>query len=152
MSEHEIDKRPGLETEVLGEYVAVVFAETDNEAKRCVALLESHGIPATIEESTLSRRRSQGISVLVPDARLDEASDVLATHEAAPGLNLDSELKNGPADDDEDAEDLDEDDDFDDEEEEELDEEDDEVSSVPSPVIFNILLGSLLEKLAGAQL
>src|SRR2546421_7719627 len=127
MSENAIDKRRGLETEAVEEYVAVVFAETDSEARRCVKLLESRGIPATIEENPSGRRRSNGISVLVPDTRLDEASDVLATHEAAPGLNLDSEPKDGPVDDDEEADDLDEDDDFDDDEEEDdVEEEDDE--------------------------
>ena len=129
MSENSFDKH-GPQAEVLGEYVAVVYAESQDGAERCLTLLETHGIPAVIEETTPRRRRTSGISVLVPDGRLDEASDLLATHEAMSGLNVNTafDVKDGPVDDDEEADDAD--DDFDDEEDEEDVDEDDEEEDV----------------------
>src|SRR5262245_28440895 len=127
MSENSFGHRRNLDTQVLEGYVAVAFAESRREAEKCRALLEENGIPAVVEDVGSRRGRLNGISVLVQDLRLDEASDLLASRDAAPGLNAGKELKDGPTEDDEDVDDFDdEDDDFDDDEEEEEDVEEEE--------------------------
>jgi hypothetical protein len=68
------------------EYVPAVFARSMEEAEKYRELLDDHDIPAIIgadepeEESRKRRQRgiSRGLPVLVPEALLDEASEVIA--------------------------------------------------------------------------
>lgn len=97
------------------EFVPAVFARTADEAEYYRELMEDHDIPAIIgadeeleDEDAPKRRRSisRGVPVLVPEALLDEASEIIAQREESDEF------------DGEDDDDADEDDDEDDEEEE----------------------------------
>ena len=116
------DRRP-LSMDGSGDFVAVQFAETREEADRCMAMLEANGIPAKVEAQELDRGRVSGISIMVPGSRLDVASDLLASGDLENAWN-ETDVKAGPADDDEDTDD---DDDFDDDDDEEEDDEDDDL-------------------------
>jgi len=136
------------------EFVSAVVARSPEEAQRYRDLLEDHGIPALIEaenegagaEPPVPRSLRQGIPVLVPEALLDEASEVIADRENLDEFELaeeedqedeeedDDELGMGqieeaddlePAEFEEDDE-LDEEDAFEDEEENDAPDEDDE--------------------------
>lgn len=107
------------------EYVPAVFARSVDEAEYFRELLNDHDIPAIIgtedkDESTDHAAMSRGVPVLVPDAFLDEASEIIADRE-----DLD-EFE----DDEEDQDEEDEEDEFTieevDGEEDEEDEEDEE--------------------------
>ena len=78
--------------ENIGEFVPAVFARNAEDAEEYRELLEDHDIPAIIgvddEEEKESvgragRRRglSHGVPVLVPEALLDEASEIIADRE-----------------------------------------------------------------------
>lgn len=77
--------------ENIGEFVPAVFARNAEDAEEYRELLEDHDIPAIIgideeEEESLGRagrRRglSHGVPVLVPEALLDEASEIIADRE-----------------------------------------------------------------------
>ena len=90
------------------EYVPAVFARSMDEAETYRQLLEDHDIPATVgatddldpAQRPRTSRITRGVPVLVPEALLDEASEVIADRE-------ESEFKSPN-------------DDFDDEEEEEF--------------------------------
>jgi hypothetical protein len=104
------------------DFVPVTYASTPTEAEWLRSFLEGEEIPAVVEaESSAGGRASmgRGIPVLVPDNRLEEAADVIASH-----LQAEASAKK---EEDEEEDDLDEDEDeeFDDEEDEEdFDEED----------------------------
>ncbi len=94
-----------------GEYVPAVFARSKEEAEEYRQLLDDYDIPAIIpaeedEASPPSRRGKAGISrgvpILVPEAMLDDASEVIAERDNA------DEFDSGEDDDGE----LDEDDEF----------------------------------------
>ena len=70
------------------DFVAAVVARSHSEAQRYRDLLEDHGIPAIIEDERsqeegpgLPTLLRQGIPVLVPEALLDEASEIIADRE-----------------------------------------------------------------------
>lgn len=131
MSEPTFSGRRTLSTDASGDFVAVLFAETREEAERCRSMLVANGIPARIEAQELDRGRVSGISVLVQGDRLEVASDLLASGDLAVAWN-ETEVKSGPADDDEEAadsddDDFDDDDDEDEDDEEEFDDDDDDV-------------------------
>lgn len=113
--------QPGRRAEG-AEFVPVTYASTLTEAEWLKSFLEGEEIPVLVEaESSAGGLASmgRGIPVLVPDNRLEEAADVIASRLQAQASAKDEE--------DEEEEDLDEDEDedFDDEEDEEdFDEED----------------------------
>ena len=105
-----------------GGFVEVMFAKSQHEAADLCNLLEEQHIPVRLEESKGAVSRS-GIALLVPSARLVEASELLT------GLDQEEEEEEfdddvGDDEEDEEYEDEDEDDDFDDDfDDEEEDEE-----------------------------
>jgi hypothetical protein len=104
------------------DFVPVTYASTLTEAEWLRSFLEGEEIPAVVEaEPSAGGRTSmgRGIPVLVPDDRLEEAADVIASHLQAEAAAKEEE------DQDEDDFDEDEDEDFDDEEDEEDFEEED---------------------------
>lgn len=135
------------------EYVPAVFARSKEQAEVFCELLNDHDIPALVgevedEEAGGARRgrsMARGVPVLVPEALLDEAGEVIAEREDAEGEfelgeeefeddeedefeELDEEFEPGPGrrDDDDylmDLDDLDEDEEEDEEGEDEEDEE-----------------------------
>jgi hypothetical protein len=109
------------------QYVPAVFAHSAAEAEFYRDLLKDHEIPAVLgtEDEVADAERpiiSRGVPVLVPDAFLEEASEVIADREDLD--EYDDELED---EDDEDEEDeLELDDDTEEDEEDEEDEEEDE--------------------------
>jgi hypothetical protein len=121
------------------QYVPAVFAHSAAEAEFYRDLLKDHEIPAVLgtEDEVADAERpiiSRGVPVLVPDAFLEEASEVIADREDLD--EYDDELEDEDdedeeeelelADDTEDDEDLDDEEEDEDEEEEENDEDEDE--------------------------
>jgi len=129
MSDNPFDERRTLQSPAVEDYVAVMFASSRSEAELCRTVLEKSGIPATLEGVGERRGRSAGISVLIPQDRLEAASDLLAANELTSRFfSVDQfELQDDPRDDDDDFDDDDEldDDDDDDEEDDLLDDDDD---------------------------
>ncbi len=104
-----------------GGFVEVMFAKSQHEAADLCNLLEEQHIPVRLEESTGPVSHS-GIALLVPSARLVEASELLAGFDQE---EEEEEFDDDAGDDEEEEyEDEDEDDDFDDDfDDEEEDEE-----------------------------
>ncbi len=84
--------------------VPVVFARNEEEALEYQELLGDHDIPSTFtmsnitnadaedaEEEDLRSRMSRGIPVMVPEAMLDEASEIIADREDTEEFALDDE-------------------------------------------------------------
>jgi len=97
------------------DFVPAVFARSMEEAEKYRQLLDDHDIPAIIGSaehgegedsppSQSSRGFSRGVPVLVPDALLDEAGEVIADSEESDEFALDEEYD---ADDDEEEDDFD---------------------------------------------
>jgi len=93
------------------EYVSVVFARDVDEAEQYRQLLEDHDIPViTAEDEELDeaepasgrRHRRRGIPILVPEALLDEASEIIAERDDSDEFVLPED----DLDDDEDEEEL----------------------------------------------
>ena len=127
------------------DFVPAVFARDSDDAQSYVALLKDHEIPAIVgagqtpqesdqpEEAPAARRLTRGVPVLVPDALLDEASEIIADRENLSEYGLTEPEESDAEEDDENfgfteelddaepAEDFDEEDDFLDDED--LDEE-----------------------------
>lgn len=99
------------------ELVPALYARSLDEAEEFQQLLEDHGIEAVVgsedESSEAAGRMGRGVPVLVPDALLDEASEIIADHDDTDEFEDDDEI-------------LDDDEDDEEEEFEELDEEPDE--------------------------
>lgn len=101
------------------DYVPVVVAKTMDQAEKYRDLLDEHDIPAITdpdyeEESAEKARRgriTRGVPVLVPEALLDEASEIIADCEDLEEF--------APAEDAEDEDEEDEEDDIEEGEEEE---------------------------------
>ena len=129
----------------LAGFVSVVFARNADEAERFRELLEDHDIPAMVgtsddidvdsEEWQAARRQgmTHGVPVLVPEALLDEAGEVIADLDDTSGMEEDEEDEEDEEEetpagaDDEDAdEEDDEDDEFGMDDEDDDDELDDE--------------------------
>lgn len=128
----------------LGDFVPVVFARSVEEAEEYRQLLDDHDIPAIVgderqpggtgEPPAPRKGFSRGVPVLVPEAMLDEAGEVIAEHDETDAFGLDKEDKE----DEEDEEDevtalggtepggLEDDTDKDDEDEEDEDEDEEE--------------------------
>ncbi len=116
----EVASVPGL-----GDFVPVVFADSQTEAGRLRTLLEEHDIPTLIDtpsaEVADSPSLAGGIPLLVHAGMFDEATEILALDDRDGSLDEDED----DADDlDDDYEDDDEDDDFDDYDDEDEDDED----------------------------
>jgi hypothetical protein len=124
MAEHDDDLPIGDEEE---EFVPAVYARSEDDAEKYCALLEDHDIPVMIggqegeesDETPASITRS--VPILVPEAFLDEASEIIADSEDTQGfLGEDEEFDDEEDEEDEEfdfADNLDDDD---------LDEEDDD--------------------------
>lgn len=110
-------------------FVEVLFARSRNEAERCCRRLEAVSIPAQVE-SAASLPSECGVAVLVPAARLVEASEIL-TRMAHDDEDDDFEIDDdedddyGSDDDDLEFDDDDDDDEFDDDDSDEPEEDDD---------------------------
>ena len=114
-------------------YVPAVFAHSAAEAEFYRDLLKDHEIPAILgtEDEVADAERpiiSRGVPVLVPDAFLEEASEVIADREDLD--EYDDEIEEEEDEDEEEelgiVDDTEEDEDLDEEEDEEEDEEDEE--------------------------
>ncbi len=91
------------------EFVPAVFARSLDEAEMYRELLDDHDIPAVIgsdedldeEQARIASRRgmTRGVAVLVPEAMLDEASEIIADRENAEEFEIE------PVDEEEDADD-----------------------------------------------
>lgn len=112
--------------------VPVMFAASTREAEKCIALLKENQISAELGDADeMPPRRGSGIPVLVPGARLDEASEILSARadddDLGPGQLSRDEDEEEFDDDFDDDYDADEDDDFDaDEDDDAWDDDDDE--------------------------
>lgn len=123
------------------EFVPVIFARSREDAERYRDLLEDHNIPAVVgtdadEEDALPSRSgiTHGVDVLVPEALLDEASEIIADREDLDEFAPTEELDEDDEDEDDEFglsadepldEEIDEDE-LDDEEDEEEDDEDED--------------------------
>lgn len=69
------------------EFVPAAFARSAEDAEKFRELLEDHDIPVVLsnetEEATFAAKpgMTRGVAVMVPDALLDEASEVIAARE-----------------------------------------------------------------------
>jgi hypothetical protein len=90
------------------EFVPAVFARSMEEAEEYRQLLDDHDIPSIIgadeEEPPPAPRcgvgsMTRGLPVLVPEAMLDEASEVIAEHDDADEFGRDKEETDGEEDD-----------------------------------------------------
>jgi hypothetical protein len=96
-----------------GEFVPAVLARSSEDAEKYRELLEDHDIPVVLsddeekpaegDETPTRRRRgmSRGITVMVPDALLDEASEIIADREDTEEFEQDDEDFDDDEDDDE---------------------------------------------------
>lgn len=89
------------------QYVPAVYAQSRQEAEYYRELLSDHDIPAVLgeedeEDKAGSRSRTRGVPVLVPDAFLEEASEIIADREDVDDFEEDEDL-----DDEDDDEDVD---------------------------------------------
>lgn len=80
------------------EFVPAVVARSETEAEEYAELLSDHDIPAVVgdeedvpKENSAARRISRGVPVLVPEALLDEASEVIADREDLTPFSEDEE-------------------------------------------------------------
>lgn len=129
MSEEMFGESKARQAELVENYVAVMYAETEGEAEYFRSLLDRHGIPAMIEGAEERLRPSAGISVLVPSVRLDEASDLVVSNDVGDVDDSEDEVKDGTPDDDDEFDDFDDDDDDvddDDDDDDAFDDDDDE--------------------------
>lgn len=129
-----------MDDELAG-FVSVVFARNADEAERFRELLEDHDIPALVgtnedidiesEEWQAARRQgmTHGVPVLVPEALLDEAGEVIADLDDTSGMEEDEEDEEEEEEEVEAGEEGDDEDDDDEEEEEDAfgDDDDDEL-------------------------
>jgi hypothetical protein len=124
MAQDDTDLPLGDEKE---EFIPAVYARNEDDAEKYCALLEDHDIPVMVGRETEedSGARSSSISrsvpILVPEAFLDEASEIIADSEDTQGFLDDDEEFEDEDDDDEEfdfADNIDDDDDLEDEEKE----------------------------------
>lgn len=94
------------------EMVPALYARSLDEAEEFQQLLEDHGIEAVVgtedEPSDASGRMGRGVPVLVPDALLDEASEIIADHDDTDEFEEDDELLDEEDEEDEEFTELDE--------------------------------------------
>lgn len=118
-----------------GQYVPAVFAHSAEEAEYYRDLLSDHDIPALVgtdgDEEAEGRRISRGVPVLVPDAFLDEASEIIADREDLDEFEDDQDDEEDEDEEEVEGEEFDpqaqlEEEDDEEEEEDELDEDEDE--------------------------
>jgi hypothetical protein len=105
--------RKVLDRALGADFVEVMFAKSLDEAKECCHLLEDVQIPSRFENGPDADR---GVAVLVPEDRLVDASELLATrvqHESVDESDMSDVLDEEDVDD---VDDVDDDDDYDDEE------------------------------------
>jgi hypothetical protein len=116
------DRTEGRKKDRGPQLVPVTFAATLTEAEFLKSFLEDRDIPALVESEHSEvggiPSMTRGIPILVPSNRLEEASELVESHQRTTGSSVDQD----------EDEDLDEEDeeDFDDEDEEDLDEDLDE--------------------------
>ena len=109
-----------------GGFVEVMFAKSQHEASDLRHLLTERSIPVRLEKNPAAISRS-GIAVLVPAARLVEASELLTDLDQSEEEEFDDtgdEDDEFEDEDDDDYDDDDSDDDYEDEEYEDLEEDD----------------------------
>ncbi|GAH74147.1 unnamed protein product [marine sediment metagenome] len=93
----------GLPEHEYKEFVAVVFSRNAEEAERYCELLEDHDIPALVGNEDAGAKAevgneprcgqiTRGVPVLVPDALLDEASEVIADRESLEEFEIDHDV------------------------------------------------------------
>lgn len=91
------------------QFVPVMFARSGEEAERYRDLLEDHGVPAMIGSerdaeaegaSPSGPSMTHGVEVLVPEALLDEASEIIADREDLDEFSADDETDEEEDDDD----------------------------------------------------
>ena len=112
--------------------VAVVFADTQEDAEHYCLALDHMDVPAVIgyhDQAAVGRARAvSGMPVLVPKHLQDRAGEILSCLEATASDDWDdSEDEDYLDEDDDEDEDFDPDDDFDDDFDDEEDEEDDDL-------------------------
>ena len=80
------------------EFVPAVFARSVEEAEQYCDLLDDHDIPAIVGDEEVegaknkrTGRMSRGVPVLVPEALLDEASEIIADRENVDEFEVDEE-------------------------------------------------------------
>jgi hypothetical protein len=116
------DRTEGRKRDRGPQLVPVTFAATLTEAEFLKSFLEEQDIPALVESEHSEvggiPSMTRGIPILVPSNRLEEAAELVQSHQRKGGSSVDQ-------DEDEDLDEEDEDD-FDDEDEEDLDEDLDE--------------------------
>ena len=126
MAEHDDDLPIGDEEE---QFVPAVYARSEEDAEKYCALLEDHDIPVMLggqkneDEAEASASITRSVPILVPEAFLDEASEIIADSEDTQGF-LDEDEQFEDEDEDEDDEEFDfadnlDDDDLDDQDEDE---------------------------------
>ncbi|MCK6457136.1 MAG: DUF2007 domain-containing protein [Phycisphaerae bacterium] len=109
--------------------VPAMFAASRSEAERCCQILKEQGIPASVgDDDYAGPAGSVGVPVMVPDQRLESASEILslcAGETDSDSSEYAASAKMGRDDEEEEDEDFGDDYDDDDDEEEYDDEEDD---------------------------
>jgi len=66
----------------LSNFVAVVFAEDMEQAKRYKALLDDNDVPAVIKDDNMHSTDVRGMPVMVPEDHLDEAHVLIESEDA----------------------------------------------------------------------
>lgn len=106
-----LDEEPDdLFDETGDELVPAVYARSLDEAEEFQQLLEDHDIEASVgsedETPEVSERLGRGVPVLVPEALLDEASEIIADHEDSDEFSTEDDEDFEDDEDDEDELDL----------------------------------------------
>ena len=103
------DFNDGIRSGEMDDYVPAIFARTPEEAEEYCQVLEDHDIPAVVDEEFEPLRKGgkarQGVAVLVPQSRVEDARAFIAELEELEKLAEEDELD---ADDDEEEEKEDE--------------------------------------------
>ncbi|MFP4053153.1 MAG: hypothetical protein ACLFV7_04740 [Phycisphaerae bacterium] len=98
------DDFDAMDEKEYGEFVPAVFARNEEDAEKYREILEDHDIPVVLsdetgpqdpdeEEPAVPRRNmTRGVAVMVPDALLDEASEIIADREDTEEFEEDDEL------------------------------------------------------------
>ena len=90
-----------VDPEDLGEYAPVVYGQSHEEAEKYRQLLEDHDVPAVIDEDyePMAARATgtvqEGVPVLVPESRLEEARGYIASIEEMGELVDDEDYLDG---------------------------------------------------------
>ncbi len=97
------DDFDAMDEKEFGEFVPAVFARSEEDAEKYQKILEDHDIPVVLSDETGPQEREEdlpiprrnmtrGVAVMVPDALLDEASEIIADREDTEEFEEDDEL------------------------------------------------------------